>query len=280
MVNNENYLESLIFFAPIIADLYYDDVGIFVTDLEKVIYFKPSKHFDLNIRVGLPVEKGMVSYTAIHEKRRVVKRKDKSISGKPFILVVTPVYSNTGTVIGSIAITQSVENQNTLRLMSQNLSNMMNELNMTINEVVSSTKEISAVCSSLLKDCEQSKVSMQETDEVVQFIRTISRQTNLLGLNAAIEAARVGDAGRGFSVVAQEIRKLSADSQDSIKTIASTIKDIQKNSDLIHDSSEHINYLLNDIVHAISKTAIIIKQASEISYQLDVISNNLSNDGC
>jgi len=65
-------------------------------------------------------------------------------------------------------------------------------------------------------------------DAVMDFIKDIADETRLLGLNAAIEAARAGEAGLGFGVVAQEIRKLSADSKETvgkIKDLTTIIKE-------------------------------------------------------
>lgn len=96
----------------------------------------------------------------------------------------------------------------------------------------------------------QSKVdhlmgSINRITEITQFIGEISNQTNLLSLNASIEAARAGDAGRGFAVVAGEIRKLAEQSQNSSSSIDDLLREIEREMIAVSETSEKTGEVLS-----------------------------------
>jgi Methyl-accepting chemotaxis protein len=121
----------------------------------------------------------------------------------------------------------------------QQLVSLMTELEQgaqSIAEAAVSTSESQDRSHELLGDLQEELAGITEMG---LLIRGISDQTHLLGLNAAIEAARAGEMGRGFEVVANEVRKLAASSRTALETIQMNLDEIEKKIHLVRVESEN-----------------------------------------
>lgn len=134
-----------------------------------------------------------------------------------------------------------------------------------IDGVNNSSDEVSLVMEGLKIQINNLQQEAEKIGDVISVINDIADQTNLLALNAAIEAARAGEAGRGFAVVADEVRKLAEKTQFSTSEIAGvinnvrsdvldTVKNADKASEAIAGQSEHISDVsrnFQDIMEAV-----------------------------
>ena len=110
-----------------------------------------------------------------------------------------------------------------------------------MNDVVTKVNEIQSMSSETISSMKVLSKRSSEISRVLGMITEISSQTNLLALNAAIEAANAGEYGRGFSVVAEEIRKLAEDSKNSANEIQELVDSVKNDTQQAVSITERMN---------------------------------------
>jgi twitching motility protein PilJ len=118
--------------------------------------------------------------------------------------------------------------------------------------------------------------SSQQISEIVDMISDITEQTNVLALNAAIQAASAGDAGRGFSVVAEEVQRLAERSADATKQIGSLVKTIQSDT---HDAVAAMEKSTMGVVEGAKLTEMAgqsLNEIEQVSNELATLINSIS----
>jgi hypothetical protein len=262
-------------FAPLIADMFPEGAFIFMTDLDAFRVRQPSHKFNIpDIQWGVKLPTDGVARRAITTRMLAVEELDASIYGAPVLMMSYPIFDEDDPiqVVGTFCIAQPRQTVLDLRIMSTNLSKSLEEISAVIQELAASASDISSNEYHLNQNIKEVSDLSFKINDVLIFIKQIADETKMLGLNASIEAARAGEVGRGFGVVAEEIRKLSDESKNTVaqirgltESIDTKVEETIRNSQITLNSGQEQAAAIQEITASIEEINIMAERLEKIA---------------
>ncbi len=258
-----------------------DEIGLLYQSLYQVIE-NISKIFDKIIPVSIKLEETIQNLNTISN----VFQNSMEIQHKNFSQISASTEETSVTIDEISRLIQQTNKESTD---SMQLCNNTLSISDKTNQLLENTNQIFINLKQHFMDIQKSS---KEIEEILNIIREISNQTNLIALNASIEAAKSGERGSRFSVIAEEIRKLSMNSRDSILQISNTIQKIiirinefteqiqnfESDFSITKENINKLNEVLKTVIHSFQKINLSINQFASATEELNVASRDIAKN--
>ncbi|MCQ2521119.1 MAG: methyl-accepting chemotaxis protein [Lachnospiraceae bacterium] len=219
----EKYLETV----PVIKNALGLDMMMSITDGYNFLGYWKGDKIVADIHVGDELNHDDPMWQVFQSGKKMEAVMPASVYGFEFKAIMIPIKDGSETV-GTMGIAISLENENFTTATAEKLLNNINNASGSMETIHESSDEISSESAVLQSSIEKLLKNITEIQTFVKDINAISNKTNILALNASIEAARSGEAGKGFAVVAQNMRELAGNTKDSSNKIFELLKSIDE----------------------------------------------------
>lgn len=206
-----------------------------------------------------------------------------SVGAERLALTATVVRAASGATKGYVAtwsiVTQQEKLEQEARALTQAVASSSTEISAAIAEIAESversaslTREVASRCEASEREMEQLRANGVKIAQIIEVITDLSDQTNLLSLNATIEAARAGEMGRGFAIVASEVKDLARqtclaieDVERTVSSITGVINAVATGSSDIRDAVNRVSGSTTTIAASIEEQSITVRELSRLA---------------
>lgn len=272
-----NIIEALALSAPYIHLALKEEaiVAVCEKDGQRMVKYLPGKRVDTGYKDGDAINPNDENVFTAFNGRNADVIIPEDVYGVAVNAFSFPIKEN-GKVVGALAFGLPIDNTIKLEKYMNQMNEIVNNLQDKVHTIASHSEELAATSEEINRQAQHALEDAEKTNAITDLIKSISRQTNLLGLNASIEAARAGQHGAGFNIVAQEVRKMSQETSQATENIEGSLKNIHQNLENLQQNMGQINGATNEQAQLVQDFSEIIEQLTLLSSEMkDFMENNL-----
>ncbi|AAK81470.1 hypothetical protein BJV85_000355 [Clostridium acetobutylicum] len=263
----EKIFESLIDAAPTIAEAFGGRAAVTIWDRDKCVYALDSNKKALAAKAGDKFDvdfiKNVGAYDIVFNKKKTYTTIfNREEHGEDLRVTMIPAINENKEVVGLVSVSMDLENAVSVKNSTLELKSSLEQTNLTISEITNSAVLLSEKLNRIIENTDVTKKLIGESNEAVALIGSIAKQSNLLGLNAAIESSKAGEFGKGFSVVAGEMRKLASNSGESSRRILSALDQMSNNIKVIIDTINELGEIATNQAASLEEVSATVEQIS------------------
>ncbi|WP_297428084.1 methyl-accepting chemotaxis protein [Clostridium sp.] len=276
-ISENKLMESFYTMMPYFKHYFGTELGFTISNTEKFLLVQGSETLQIKLKAGDKIPEGSAADVCLKKKKVIHITVPKEVFGFPVETIGIPVFVD-GNLEGALVVSMSVdrtEKKEKITNLANTLSESLTQMSSSVVNMSNTFQQINQTNTSIRNFIQETKENSKKTDEVLSFIDGIAKQTNLLGLNAAIESARAGEYGKGFGVVSSEIRNLSNSTKESINQINVILNNIQNSINEIYERFQSSNDLLENQTAGLQEITATIEELTSNAVILSEIANEM-----
>jgi hypothetical protein len=264
-------LESLLMLLPLVPEMVGVDMQLSLSSRTHVLgvwqaksFYLPGSQNGVELSWDNPSHQNLMK--VMDNGKPSVTILPKEILGEPIKGILTPIYEE-GKVVGVVACATSLKDNDNMQSSAESLFSNLTQTQDTVEEIAYGAVSLAEKLNSIITASDMVNKQVERAFNCVSSIQGNTSRSNILALNGSIEAARAGENGRGFSIIAKEMRSFAQVNGDSAKLIHDSLKEVSESISIItHEvnevngvaiqqvaSTEEITATLNDITNQASE---------------------------
>ncbi len=260
--------DTLIDLLPMLSEALMGSVILAVTDCEKFLAYIPARDLDVGIKAGDMLSPEGSTFHAIASRQKIIAEIEATAHGVPFIAATIPIFDG-DQIVGSFATAIPLYRERELQDMSRQSAGAVQRVTRAVENLVALATTLAEHAGTLTEVAARTSETATQADSMAAFIKQVADSTQLLGLNAAIESAHAGEYGRGFNVVASEIRKMAASNKDAAKSITTFVRGLQSSIGNVASRAEELGAVSQELSAS-------LEEMVTTAHELQTLANRLA----